>query len=220
MGRGFDIIAGSPKPQKKNRSKSHGKKRIGSSFFSWILIIIVIIIIYSFLNSNKSITTNPPESSISNDKLANSLEDSENSKKITPQVSSNAESPVNPSNDLKNATAENQITKDSTQQINSTNTAQNTLNKMELKIKILNGSGKSGIAASAKDKLEQNGYVVAETGTAKNLYNTTFVYYRQDKAEAVQEISQALNIEIKSEENNDLVRNYDLLIVLGKNYAQ
>jgi len=65
------------------------------------------------------------------------------------------------------------------------------VNKKELEVEILNGSGKAGIASILKTLLEEKGYTVAGTGNAKNYeYAKTEIQVKADK-EAFLSILQA-----------------------------
>ena len=91
------------------------------------------------------------------------------------------------------------------------------LNKTKLTIKVLNGEGKDGTAASAKDKLEKNGFIVTETGNAKNTYNKSVIYYASGNESAANLIMELFNDRtISTEYNNDIVGDFDILVVIGK----
>lgn len=62
------------------------------------------------------------------------------------------------------------------------------VNKSEVKIEVLNGSGSDGFATQVADKLTQAGYVVDSTGNAPSyVYNETLVVYRDDADELAAE---------------------------------
>jgi len=77
------------------------------------------------------------------------------------------------------------------------------VNKADFKIRILNGSGKSGVAIQARDFLAAKGYTVESTGNAANFdYKTTMVQIKDSK----KEISKPLT--------NDLQERYSISIDL------
>jgi len=93
----------------------------------------------------------------------------------------------------------------------------NDLSKTKIIIKILNGSGKSNIASQTQDVLEKAGFSVSETGTAKSVYNKSIIYYAADKEESAKLVADSLkDYEISLEYDNDIVGEFDLLVVIGK----
>jgi len=228
--KGFDIIPKKSKPKRKNRFRKKGSSHKRSpysssgSIFSWIILIGTIIAISSFMTSNQTIndTNKPPESSIKNQVLADKLDDSENKKKSAIKQSEKEESPENSNKNLDNAIPEpNSKTQDSdTIHSQSKQSISTTLNKLELKIKILNGSGKSKQAANAKERLEQAGYMIASIDTANNIYNTSIIYHNKDKSENLDDIFNILEVTAKSEIDPNITKEYDYVIVIGKDYIQ
>lgn len=59
-------------------------------------------------------------------------------------------------------------------------TPEATIDKSKAKVRILNGSGKAGIASSAKDFIESKGYKVASVGNAKDFdFTSTIIKVKQ-----------------------------------------
>lgn len=91
------------------------------------------------------------------------------------------------------------------------------LNKTKITIEVLNGNGKTGAAQEVKTLLEKEGFIVASTGNADNYYNSTVIYYKTGKKESANLIAQALaNYQVSFEENNDISKELDIQIVIGK----
>jgi len=90
-------------------------------------------------------------------------------------------------------------------------------NKQDIKIELLNGSGKNGLADQTKKELEDLGYVISKTGTARNIYNSTVIYFNTGKESEANLLKDALtNFQSKTNSNSSLTGNYDIVIVLGK----
>ena len=89
------------------------------------------------------------------------------------------------------------------------------IKKSEISIKVLNGAGRSGVAAKTKKLLENQGFVVKSIGTARNLYSCTLIYYQEseEKAEMVKKALSGFNPKI---EKSSIVGEYDVLVVIGK----
>ena len=90
------------------------------------------------------------------------------------------------------------------------------INKSSISIKILNGSGKNGLAAQVKQDLEKKGFKIESIGNAKNSYNSTIIYYNKNKKEEAQIVSDNLTqFQTTIHEDTELTGQYDVLIVLG-----
>lgn len=101
--------------------------------------------------------------------------------------------------------------------INDINQTDNQINKSEISIHILNGSGSSGVAAKTKEILESDGYKIESIGTANNIYSRTVIYYNKNKEAQSRLVAGSLpNDGIKFEEDSNLTEGFDLLIVVGR----
>ena len=225
MRHGFDI---EPVHKTRKKTKSQAKlNRKSNSVLSWVILILITIAATSFLTSTSNQQkSNTPKSSIEFEVLA----DKETQKAAEKETKANIINDASKDTgiDLENANNQSDYSEINNNQDNdqnqenptaSPNPATTTLDMMELKIKILNGSNQAKIAAKAKDFLEKKGYVIAKIGNAKNTYNKTYIYYHKGKINQAKQISQSFNIQTKIEENNQLTQNYDLVIVVGKDYA-
>lgn len=88
--------------------------------------------------------------------------------------------------------------------------------KTDMKIRILNGSGQSGAAATGQETLEAAGFTIDSVGNAKKFnYTTTIVYYPAGKAANAQLVADALTSYSVSTEENSVADGYDALVVIG-----
>lgn len=94
-----------------------------------------------------------------------------------------------------------------------------TINKSDIKIRVLNGNGKPGSARIARQVLENNGYSVSSIGNARNQgYYRTVVYFNENKekeAEIVQKTLSENEYNVITQKNIYLTGSSDLLIVIG-----
>lgn len=89
-----------------------------------------------------------------------------------------------------------------------------TVNKADISLTILNGSGKAGQAAVLKKKLEGLGFKVASIGTVKTAIATMVIYHHDspDKAKLVAEALSDYHPTIQISPDIDT----DVLIIIGK----
>lgn len=211
MGRSFDLgkkrISTKPKPRSKKSS---------SSLFSWIILIVVIIIASSVFSKISTPASNStPVTSITMDKLS---APEENDKAITKNIVP-SETPDNPTSNLTNASEKNNNENITTStELNSTKETDTNLTKLETTIKILNGTNIKDNANNLKLSLEKSGYVIADTGDAKNNYSKTTIYFSSGKENIASQIINDTGISMVKSENENLTKNYDLLIVVGKDF--
>jgi len=91
--------------------------------------------------------------------------------------------------------------------------------KSTLKINLLNGSGVSGAAATAKATLLAAGYTIAHTGNARTFsYTSSMIYYHTGKDAQAALVKVALPALSTTLQLNDTVTGttYDLVVVVGK----
>ncbi len=94
------------------------------------------------------------------------------------------------------------------------------LKREDLKIRVENGAGVSGLAAKTKEFLEGLGYVVDEPATADNTTKATILTFKKDAPEGYRDLvsndvkSKFPEIKISEESLPDDVT-YDLLIIVG-----
>lgn len=102
----------------------------------------------------------------------------------------------------------------STSQNNNTNTE---VDKSEIKIKVLNGTKVNGLAANCEKKLKEMGYsnIVAGNGERRDF---TKVRLKKDSFISTQEIENYLKIP-NIEKNLQSDENFDIIILLGKDFA-
>ncbi|WP_238917900.1 LCP family protein [Clostridium sp. YIM B02555] len=86
--------------------------------------------------------------------------------------------------------------------------------KSDIKIKIINGTKTSGLAAKAAEKLKNAGYTKVDTGNGEASEKSVVL---SNDSENVNEIKQVLNInEVNKKENKSEYNDYDVIIILGK----
>lgn len=95
------------------------------------------------------------------------------------------------------------------------------LERSELKIKILNGSGVTGLAGKAKSLLEEKGYGLIETGNADNFdYEETVVRVRADESSLLdmlmEDLGQEYTVSSESAQTLESDSEFDAVIILGK----
>lgn len=201
MSKFFDIA-----PRRKGgnfRSVSEKSRKSQSKNFYYLIIgILFIVFIYSLsslssLSQDSSQQTSANNQPVSTDKSADSSNQSQ------------ADLPRIPS-------AEESTATDDQGQVVSKEEKQN-LEKSKISLKVINATGKSGVAASTKEMLEKEGFVVAEIGTAKNIYNSTVIYYKEGEEETAKLVAETLkDHQVSLEKDPQIVGQYDLLVVIGK----
>lgn len=102
----------------------------------------------------------------------------------------------------------------STSQNNNTNTE---VDKSEIKIKVLNGTKVNGLAANCEKKLKEMGYSNIVTGNGEKR-DFTKVRLKKDSFISTQEIENYLKIP-NIEKNLQSDENFDIIILLGKDFA-
>ncbi|EJP6472840.1 LCP family protein [Clostridium botulinum] len=102
----------------------------------------------------------------------------------------------------------------STSQNNNTNTE---VDKSEIKIKVLNGTKVNGLAANCEKKLKEMGYSNIVTGNGERR-DFTKVRLKKDSFISTQEIENYLKIP-NIEKNLQSDENFDIIILLGKDFA-
>ncbi len=93
------------------------------------------------------------------------------------------------------------------------------INREDVKIQVLNGSGISGLAGKAKTMLEDLGYKGVVTGNAEvsNLVETT-ISYKETMSNALEQIKKDLGGKYKLSEKEEVLPStskYDFVITLG-----
>jgi len=99
------------------------------------------------------------------------------------------------------------------------NTSPTSPDKASIKIKLLNGNGINGSAASVRKTLETSGFTISIVKNASNFnYKDTIVYYKTGQEQAAELAKAALSSRTVSTELSDSITgSYTLVIVIGKN---
>lgn len=98
-------------------------------------------------------------------------------------------------------------------------TSSTKLDKSQVKVRVLNGSGRAGVASSAKDYLESKGYKVKEVGNAANFDFEKTVIRLKDSFKKFQEIlfadlSDKYSVKI-SDKSLEATDSADIEIIVG-----
>jgi hypothetical protein len=91
-----------------------------------------------------------------------------------------------------------------------------------IKVQVLNGCGKTGIAKKASDFLARNDYEVSDVGNADNQnYRFSKVLNRSGNATATREIARLLGIdESRIERKTGARGNIDVTLIIGNDYRR
>lgn len=87
-----------------------------------------------------------------------------------------------------------------------------------VRVEVLNGSGKTGLARFATDQLRDAGYDVVHLGNASSAAKTSVVIDRVGKREIANRVAQALQI-ATVETQVDTSRYLEVTVILGKDWA-
>ncbi|MEK7188560.1 MAG: LytR C-terminal domain-containing protein [Patescibacteria group bacterium] len=91
----------------------------------------------------------------------------------------------------------------------------------KLKMKVLNGSGRAGVAGTLKEIVEKAGFTVASTGNAQSFDFTNTLYQSKESVsrEAIAKLKAALekNYTVKLGDPLDESEDFDIVITVGKN---
>jgi len=95
--------------------------------------------------------------------------------------------------------------------------------RSDVSVEVLNGSGRSGLAARVSGVLAGKGYHMSSSGNAKSAYGTTTIYYASGdlaKARAVAgDLSGAGEAAVKENDALTARHGVDVLVVLGSDYG-
>lgn len=98
-------------------------------------------------------------------------------------------------------------------------TASETATNASVKLRVLNGNGISGSAATIKDILVAAGYTVDKVSNATNFnYTNTTIYYNTGKSAQAESVKKTLSsYSVVLYENPGVTKTYDIIVVAGKN---
>lgn len=206
MGQIFDIAKPSPR-KAVAKTQTQNNQNVSNAWLYFGLIIIIFLIVADFgsKSPNTQIAQNDQPTNEENPKVLgdDSINTNDQQNQVIPDANEKTEESIVATNNIDDPANDN-------------NSTQNSINKSEIKIRILNGSKIPGAALKAKEKLTTNGYVIDNIGTAKNNYNVTTIYYNKGKKDIAVKVKLDLeNQNALLEENTTLTANYDLLIVIG-----
>jgi LCP family protein required for cell wall assembly len=96
--------------------------------------------------------------------------------------------------------------------------------KAEIKVTVLNGAGKTGLASSVAGELEKVGFTGIKTGNSESRYTKTTVYYAGDNSSKAGVVAADLAgvKEPLLEESDEITSEYksDVVVVLGFDYKE
>ncbi len=96
--------------------------------------------------------------------------------------------------------------------------------KAEIKVMVLNGAGKTGLASSVAGELEKFGFTGIKTGNSESRYSKTTVYYAGDNSSKAGVVAADLAgvKEPLLEESDEITLEYksDVVVVLGFDYKE
>jgi len=92
-----------------------------------------------------------------------------------------------------------------------------TVNKANVKIRIVNGNGRNGEANLIKTALTDDGFKNITTGNAASRYATTIIYYNTGKIEEAKAVEKVVSAKYKPTltENPGITKDNDVLVALG-----
>jgi hypothetical protein len=92
------------------------------------------------------------------------------------------------------------------------------VNKADITVRVLNGSGKSGDAAKVRDILKEAGFTVTSIGNTTATYEKTNIYYKKDGiSDAVQVQNALTDYQTELIEDENLVGSESkILVIVGK----
>ena len=88
-----------------------------------------------------------------------------------------------------------------------------------VRIEVLNGSGRSGLARRVTDQLRDAGYDVVHLGTARVAADSSIVYDRVGRKQIAQRVAEALGI-TRVETVVDTSRYLEVTVILGRDWRQ
>lgn len=97
-------------------------------------------------------------------------------------------------------------------------TTDSSVNKAEVKIRIVNGNGRNGEAALMKTALEDDGFKNITTGNAASRYSTTLIYYNTGKIAEAKAVEKIISAKYKTSlmEDPNITKSNDVVVALGE----
>jgi cytoskeletal protein RodZ len=92
-----------------------------------------------------------------------------------------------------------------------------TIDKAAVKVRVVNGNGRSGEATTMKQMLSDAGFTDISAGNASSRYATTVIYYQSGQIEAAKAINEIVATKYQTElvENNSVAKSYQVVVALG-----
>jgi len=96
-------------------------------------------------------------------------------------------------------------------------TTTSTLDKASVKVRVVNGNGRSGEATTMKQLLSDDGFTNISAGNASSRYASTVIYYQSGQLEAAEAVDAIVSTKYETElvENNSVAKSYQVVVALG-----
>lgn len=110
-----------------------------------------------------------------------------------------------------------QTATDTTSTTSTTSSESATVDKASVKVRVLNGNGRSGEASLVAESLKDDGFANITTGNAASRYAATVIYYNTGKlaeAKAVQKVVSS-KYEPTLKEDSNITKTNDVVVALG-----
>jgi len=132
---------------------------------------------------------------------------SDNTSKSASQTSSSTSSSSGAAADKKSVTTSSSSTTSETSEFN----------KADVKIRIVNGNGRTGEANLMKTALEDDGFKNITTGNATSRYSTTVVYYNTGKLAQAKAVEKIISSKYQTSllEDPNITKDNDVVVALG-----
>lgn len=95
-------------------------------------------------------------------------------------------------------------------------TTSNDVDEQELKIEVLNGSGKSSNLSKVIELLKENGYNVTKTGTTNSTKKTSIINRTDKSVSTTQQIKKIIGVGVTSKKSSN--NKVDYTIIIGQDY--
>ncbi len=94
------------------------------------------------------------------------------------------------------------------------------LDRSHVRVKVLNGTARAGVASGLATRLTALGYKGIVADDAKNKYSRTTVYYAKGKQAAAQQVASDASLTPSIEESDSVAAQYaaDVVVVIGSDY--
>lgn len=192
--------------------ENHPKNdKVNAKTFIWIvLFIIAVLVIYQNFDSIKQLIKKNETGNVS-------TKDSSDDEYYTGSTG-NSNRNTNANTNTNSVAATNTNTNTSAPQNANTNASPTTIDKAAIKMRVLNGSGKTGMAEQVSNQLKLDDFAPTNVGNAQKFtYQETYIYYKTGKSAEAELVKSSLSKRTcVTEESNEITGTYDIVVVVGK----